>query len=69
MTGVSKKSLQTWQRRAESIGARLASGVESQSVESASSKGLFGGFISRDYRRLDREWVEVCIEGKKVKDQ
>lgn len=35
--GVVKKSLQTWQRRAESRGARSERGVESQSVESGMS--------------------------------
>lgn len=40
MTGVSKKSLQTWHRSDESSGARFDSGVESQSVESDISNGV-----------------------------
>ena len=36
--GVLQKSLQTWQRRAESTGASERNGVSSQSVESETSK-------------------------------
>ena len=37
MTGLSKKSLQTWQRREDSKGVSSVRGVLSQSVESGTS--------------------------------
>lgn len=48
ITGLSKKSLQTWQRSADSRGVRSDSGVSSQSVESGrSNEGSIGSGLKR----------------------
>lgn len=55
--GVLKKSLQTWQRSADSTGASAASGVDSQSVlsgtaaEAKSKEGILSGVQKRDENR------------------
>lgn len=53
MTGLSKRSLQTWQRREDSRGARRDKGVSSQSVESARSMLSMPGW--------EVWWLYVCI--------
>lgn len=45
MTGLLKKSLQTWQRSEDSRGVRSERGVFSQSVESGMSKELLFIFL------------------------
>lgn len=45
MTGLLKKSLQTWHRSADSSGATSESGVFNQSVESGMSKELSICFV------------------------
>ena len=52
--GVSKKSLHTGHRSAASTGARLESGVSSQSVESGTSKALC---VAMPGSQAD--WIEV----------
>lgn len=64
MTGVSKKSLQIWQRRDDSNGARSGSGVSNQSVESGRSNcsiGVREQFRCRNELSLSEEQVEVSL--------
>lgn len=58
ITGLSKKSLQTWQRREDSRGASNERGVFSQSVESGRSKELLLLFILDVSRKSWRHGME-----------
>ena len=62
ITGVVKKSLQTWHRRAVSIGANFDTGVPSQSEGSGKSKELSINKQLLCEPRLSGQWL--LISGK-----